>query len=289
MAKDKFTAVWVSHSSISDFLKCPKAYFYNNVYRRSESGHKIKIMQPSFALGQAVHTVLERLSTLPTSERFKESLLMLYDRQWEKISGKRGGFSTPDQEARYKERGAEMLRKVMENPGPLKNLAVKINMDLPYYWLSEDDNIILCGKIDWLEYNQTDDSVRIIDFKTGRTDEPNDSLQLSIYYLLAQNCQRRKVAGISYWYLERSSTPSEVPLPDPTAAHEKILEIAKKIKLARQLEIYKCPQKDGCNTCKPFEKVIAGRGEFIGVDDYNQDIFILPDEPMEGKEESTVL
>ena len=289
MAKDKFTAVWVSHSSISDFLKCPKAYFYNNVYRRSESGHKIKIMQPSFALGQAVHTVLERLSTLPTSERFKESLLMLYDRQWEKISGKRGGFSTPDQEARYKERGAEMLRKVMENPGPLKNLAVKINMDLPYYWLSEDDNIILCGKIDWLEYNQTDDSVRIIDFKTGRTDEPNDSLQLSIYYLLAQNCQRRKVAGISYWYLERSSTPSEVPLPDPTAAHEKILEIAKKIKLARQLEIYKCPQKDGCNVCKPFEKVIAGRGEFIGVDDYNQDIFILPDEPMEGKEESTVL
>jgi len=289
MAKDKFTAVWVSHSSISDFLKCPKAYFYNNVYRRSESGHKIKIMQPSFALGQAVHTVLERLSTLPTGERFKESLLALYELQWGKISGKRGGFSTPDQEARYKGRGAEMLRKVMENPGPLKNLAVKINMDLPYYWLSEEDNIILCGKIDWLEYNQTDDTVRIIDFKTGRTDEPDDSLQLSIYYLLAQNCQRRRVAGMSYWYLERNTTPSEVSLPDATAAHEKILEIAKKIKLARQLEIYKCPQKDGCNACKPFEKVIAGRGEFIGVDDYNQDIFILPDEPVEGKEESTVL
>ena len=169
-----------------------------------------------------------------------------------------------------------MLRKVMENPGPLKNLAVKINMDLPYYWLSEEDNIILCGKIDWLEYNQTDDTVRIIDFKTGRTDEPDDSLQLSIYYLLAQNCQRRRVAGMSYWYLERNTTPSEVSLPDATAAHEKILEIAKKIKLARQLEIYKCPQKDGCNACKPFEKVIAGRGEFIGVDDYNQHIFILP-------------
>ncbi|HCS79017.1 TPA: hypothetical protein DIV55_04725 [Patescibacteria group bacterium] len=289
MAKDKFTAVWVSHSSISDFLKCPKAYFYNNVYRRSESGHKIKIMQPSFALGQAVHTVLEQLSTLPTSERFKESLIAVYERQWEKVSGTKGGFVSSEQEARYKERGADMLRKVMENPGPLKNLAVKINMDLPYFWLSEEDNLILCGKIDWLEYNQADDSVRIIDFKTGRTDEPDDSLQLSIYFLLAQNCQRRKVAGMSYWYLERNATPSEVSLPDATAAHEKILEIAKKIKLARQLEIYKCPQKDGCSACKPFEKVIAGWGEFIGVDDYNQDIFILPDEPVEGKEESTVL
>jgi len=285
MAKDKFTAVWVSHSSISDFLKCPKAYFYNNVYRRSESGHKIKIMQPSFALGQAVHTVLEQLSTLPTSERFKESLIAVYERQWEKVSGTKGGFVSSEQEARYKERGADMLRKVMENPGPLKNLAVKINMDLPYFWLSEEDNLILCGKIDWLEYNQADDSVRIIDFKTGRTDEPDDSLQLSIYFLLAQNCQRRKVAGMSYWYLERNATPSEVSLPDATAAHEKIL----KIKLARQLEIYKCPQKDGCSACKPFEKVIAGWGEFIGVDDYNQDIFILPDEPVEGKEESTVL
>ncbi|QQS44706.1 PD-(D/E)XK nuclease family protein [Candidatus Roizmanbacteria bacterium] len=92
--------------------------------------------------------------------------------------------------------------------------AVKIKEDLPHYWLSEEDNIILCGKIDWLEYLPETDSVHIIDFKTSKYDEDGDSLQLPIYYLLVTNTQKREVSKASYWYLERNDDLTEKELPD---------------------------------------------------------------------------
>jgi len=45
--------------------------------------------------------------------------------------------------------------------------------------------------VDWLEYKEETDSVRIIDFKTGKFDEDPDSLQLPIYYLLATHTQTK--------------------------------------------------------------------------------------------------
>jgi ATP-dependent helicase/DNAse subunit B len=276
MAKDKYSAVWVSYSSISDFLKCPRAYYLKNVYKDPKTGNKIQIMTPPLALGQAVHEVVESLSVLPTDQRFNTPLVEKFEKVWEKISGKRGGFTDPETEQRYKKRGEEMLRQVSKNPGPLERLAVKIQMDLPHYWLSQEDNIILCGKIDWLEYLEEKDSVHIIDFKTSKTDEHEDSLQLPIYHLLASNCQKRDVEKASYWYISRDKFPLERELPDLDASHEKILKIAKKIKLARQLESFQCPEgESGCRHCRPFEKIISGKGEKVGEDDIGRDIYIL--------------
>ena len=112
----------------------------------------MSLMSPPLALGQIVHEVIEGLSVLPVDKRFEEPLLAKFETAWQKISGKRGGFLDKTIENQYKQRGQEMLKKVEKNPGPLKKLAVKIKMDLPRFWLPEKDNIILCGKIDWLEY-----------------------------------------------------------------------------------------------------------------------------------------
>jgi len=71
MPKDIYSAVYVSHTSISDFLVCPRAYFLKNVYRDPKTRHKIKLMSPPLALGQVIHEVLESLSLLPTEDRFK--------------------------------------------------------------------------------------------------------------------------------------------------------------------------------------------------------------------------
>jgi CRISPR/Cas system-associated exonuclease Cas4 (RecB family) len=275
MVKDKFSAVWVSHSSIGDYLKCPRAYYLKNMYRDPKTNHKIMLMQPPLALGQAVHEVVESLSQLPTEERFKESLLTKYDRAWEKISGPMGGFGSADEEKKFKERGAGMIKRIMDNPGPLQNRAIKIRQDLPYFWLSEEDNIILCGKIDWLEYIEESDSVGIIDFKTGKFDEDPDSLQLPIYILLAKNCQTREVSRLSYWYLDRDDSPTPVELPDLAESQKKILDLAKKIQLARKLEHFKCPQNDGCRVCRPYESIISGNATFVGVGGYSQDIYVL--------------
>lgn len=275
MVKDKYTALWVSHSSISDFTSCPRAYFLNNVYRDPDSGHKITLISPPLALGQAVHEVLESLSILPVEKRFSEPLAPKLDQVWKKISGKRGGFINDEAEEKYKNRAREILARVNNNPGPLKNLAVKIKMDLPYFWLSEKDNIILCGKIDWLEYLEESDKVHIIDFKTGKANEDPESLQLPIYLLLAHNLQDRKVSRASYWYLSRNDRPTRKKLPDLAQARSRVLKIAREIKLARQLRRFKCPHKTGCRACKPLEAVIRGEHEFVGTDEYDQDVYVV--------------
>lgn len=278
MEKDKFSAIWVSHSSISDFLKCPRSYYLKNVYKNAASGNKLAIASPPLSLGQAVHEVVEALSVVPREERLTQPLDSKYDTAWEKVSGKKGGFTDPEQEQKYKAEGWEMIRKVINNPGPVKNLAIKISEELPHFWLSQEDNIILCGKIDWLEYLPETDSVHIIDFKTGKQEEEADSLQLPIYYLLVENSQERSVSKASYWYLRLYDRPSEQILPNLEESREKILEIAKKIKLARQLERYRCPGgESGCRECLPYEAVLKGEAEFVGEDkNMRKDVYILP-------------
>lgn len=273
---DKFTAVWVSHSSTGDFLKCPRAYFLKNVYKDPKNNHKIQLMSPPLALGGAVHEVLESLSVLPTNKRFEQSLLEKFDLAWRKVSGKKGGFFNDETEHQYKERGRDMLRRVMNNPGPLNNLAVKIKADLPYYWISEEDNIILCGKVDWLEYFPETESVHIIDFKTSKKEENDESLQLPIYHLLVANTQKYKVEKASYWYIGLNDDLTEKTLPDLDKAHDQVLTLAKKIKTARKLNHFKCPHgDDGCYACKPLESIIRGDAEFVGINQYNQDIYVL--------------
>lgn len=273
---DKYSATWVSHSSMSDFVNCPKAYFLNHVYKDPTTGRKITVMKPALALGQAVHDVLESLSVLPVDERFEKPLSERFETSWEKVAGKRGGFLDDATEERFKKRGREMLSRVLDNPGPLKEKAVKIRMDLPHYWLSEDDNIILCGKIDWLEYLEKDEAVKILDFKTGKGVEAKDSLQLPIYLLLVSELQRWPVVGASYWYLDRDDEPQAQELPEVDAAYERVLKLAKRVKLARQLEKYDCPEGDACRYCKELQRVVAGEAERVGVDEIGRDIYILP-------------
>jgi ATP-dependent helicase/DNAse subunit B len=272
---DKFKAVWVSHSSIADFLRCPRSYYIRNVYKDPKTNHKITVMSPALALGQAVHEVIDTLSMLPVEERLAISLPKRFDSIWQKVSGEIGGFTSHAQELEYKERGIAMLKRIEQSPGPILKKAVKIRADggLPYYWISEEDNIILCGKIDWLEY-LPDDSVHIVDFKTGKNEESAESLQLPIYLLLAVNTQKRKVSKASYWYLNTDGPLREKELPDLHDAEEKVLKVARRIKLARQMNHFKCP-KDGCFSCRPLEKVLTGEGKKVGVSEYGQDIYIV--------------
>jgi len=234
-------------------------------------------MAPPLALGQSVHEVIESLSVLPVDSRFKTPLINKFEDSWKKVSGKKGGFSNLETEQRYKLRGEEMLKRVTANPGPISRQAVKIKMDLPNYWLSEEENIILCGKIDWLEYLPVTNGVHIIDFKTGKSDEGKESLQLPIYLLLATNCQTRKVEKVSYWYLDREDDLTECALPDFEDAQKKVLDVARKIKVSRALDKYSCPT-GGCMYCKPYETILRGEVEFVGVDEYNANIYILKDE-----------
>lgn len=275
---DKFKATWVSHSTIADFLNCARLYYLRNVYKDPKTGRKITVMNPHLALGGVIHEVVESLSVLPVKERFLVSPVKKFEMTWGKVEGEKGGFRDRTQELEFKERGIKMLKTLEENPGPLLNKAVKIKTEdgLPYYWFSEEENIILCGKIDWIEYLSEEEGVHIIDFKTGRHEEDESSLQLPIYLLLVTNTQKRKVAKASYWYLDKGEGPIEKKLPDINESLEKVDKVARRIKLARQIDHFKCPE-GGCRYCRPLERVLRSEGKKVGISEYGQDIYILKD------------
>lgn len=267
-------SLWISHSGIRDFLECPRAYFLRHVYRDPKTSKRINIINPPLALGNTVHEVLDEISVLPADKRFENSLLDRYEKAWTSVAGNFGGFKNEMEEEEYKTRGQKMLKRVMENPGPLLYKAVKlISIDEfpPRYLFSAEENITLCGKVDWLEYEPEDDSVHIIDFKTGTKEEDADSLQLSIYALLVKNCQKRNVHKISYWYLDRQDAPQEMPFPDFADAQKQIMNVGMQIKYARQNKLFSCP-RNGCFTCRDLELIVQGKAEFIKTSGY-QDIY----------------
>ena len=95
MAFDKYSAVWVSHSSMGDFLKCPRAYYLHNVYKDPKTKRKISLVNPYLSLGLAVHTTLEALKNIPVEERLKRDLLSDFEKAWQAqgAKGNRDGES----------------------------------------------------------------------------------------------------------------------------------------------------------------------------------------------------
>lgn len=275
MAQDKYSAVWVSHSSMGDFLKCPRLYYLHNMYKDPKTGNKISLVSPFMSLGVAVHEVLEGLANFKAEDRLKQDLLQAYEVAWSKVSGKKGGFKTEDEEAEFKVRGKRMIENVINDPKFLVNKTLKLPREKmnPNFFLSDEHNIILNGLVDWIEYLPETDSLHIVDFKTGKKEESESSLQLPIYLLLCDALQKRKVTKASYWYLE-SDKIVEKELPNLEEARIAVMEVALKVKEARDKKEFKCPYGEaGCFGCKPYEAILKGEAVYIGIGGFNQDLY----------------
>jgi ATP-dependent helicase/DNAse subunit B len=280
---DKYSAVWVSHSSMGDFLKCPRLYYLHNVYKDPVTKNKIAIVTPHMSLGIAVHEVLEGLGDFPSEKRMNRDLFKIYDEAWEKVTGKRGAFLNKENEDAFKERGRAMIQNVIKDPKFLTEKRIKLPRETmnPNFFLSEEENIILNGLVDWIEYLPETNSLHIVDFKTGKKEESESSLQLPIYLLLCHKLQKRKVTKASYWYLE-SDTLVEKELPDEKKAYDDVFAVAKKVSDARKANVFLCPGGEvGCHHCKPYEAIlklktegVSGTVESVGVGQFKQELFI---------------
>jgi hypothetical protein len=264
------------------------------MYKSPVTGHKVSLVTPHMSLGIAVHEVLEGLAEFPADTRMDRDLLALYEAGWKKVSGKKGGFLSADEEAEFKARGTVMLEKVVNDPRFLVNKCIKLPQDkMPCnFFLSEEHNIILNGLVDWIEYLPETDSLHIVDFKTGKREETESSLQLPIYLLLCDALhKKRKVTKASYWYLE-SDKMVEKELPTLDTARKSVLEVAMKVKTARDEakrngpeKTFICPEgaydvatkEGGCMSCRPYEFILSGdpRVESVGVGGFSQDMYIL--------------
>jgi len=232
------------------------------------------------SLGVAVHEVLEGLANFPSEERMTRDLLATFEDEWKKVEGKKGGFLSKEMEEEFKSRGKVMLENVKKDPKFLINKRIKIprghNDMNPNFFISEEDNIILNGLIDWIEYLPESDSLHIVDFKTGKKEENESSLQLPIYLLLCNALQKRKVSRASYWYLE-SGNVIEKELPDLETARRDVMEVALRVKEARVKGEFKCSKGEGgCMHCRPYDKILTKDPSiaFVGQGGFKQDLYI---------------
>lgn len=286
MTSDKSYPFWISYSKIEAFSECPRKYYLRHIYRDAKTGNRITIIKPTLALGQAIHGVLENLSKISSENRVGFPLLEEFEKVWQKFEGKKGGFANKDEEEEYKQKGIDMLKRILRNPGPIFNKSIRTSSlskvadfseSLASFWLSSEEQIVLSGKIDWLEYLPEDDSIHIIDFKTGQQEEKDGSLQLPVYLLLAKNCQKRNIKKASYWYLSLNDTLTPMNLPNSGTALALVLEPALKIRDAVKNKQLTCI-KNGCYGCEPYELIIRGEAEFVGIantDGYLQDTYLV--------------
>ncbi len=102
-------------------------------------------------------------------------------------------------------------------------------------------------------------------------------MQLHIYAILAESNFQKPVSKLSFWYLERESTPKEAVLDSLEERLEWIKDKALEIKEAISKDNWVCIKKDDlCSECKNYQAIIDGKGEYLfSDDDFRKDIYFL--------------
>lgn len=267
--------IWISHSSLSDFEKCTRLYFLRNLYRDKKIGNnfRIQVANPYLSLGEVVHDAIDNLvSRYEPAERNKDKTMHELSRGWMLKPGKIGGFKSSAQEKEFKQRSVAMAERFLANKEFSKGTPIRV--DFPKKKLFDDKDLVLVGNFDWLEPHE--DGLHVMDFKTGQTEEADDSLQLPIYSILAKENLDKPVRKTSYWYLDKDDEPKEVELKD--------LDESLKAVEQKSLEVEDAIAKDNfphrsenCVFCKEYESVLEGNAEHVATDyKRKREVFFAP-------------
>ncbi len=254
-------ALFISYTGLKDYSKCPRSFYLKNIYRDPKTGYKIQVTSPYMTLGAIVHDAIKWFLQMQ-GQVTQDQLIQKYRNFWLKYRGKRGGFSSVEDEASFGKRGLAMLGNFFTNASVLEpGLGTD---DFLKFKLS--DTTFLNGRVDFLG-QLPDGSVHVLDFKTGSKDE-EDSLQLYIYAILAESNLQRPVSKISYWYLDRDSHPKEAVLDSLEEKLDWLRDKAKEIKQVIEEAKWVCIRDpELCRDCQAYQDIIDGKGEFQFSDD----------------------
>jgi len=257
--------LWISYSGLSDFEQCPRAYYLKNLYLTPVTRRKIQVANPFLTLGTAVHRVTEEIAVLPPEKRNEVPPQDRFDRIWGAFSGKKGGFKTDGEEKEFYKRGIKMIEKFEDSE--IISLPYLTPQDnFPKVRLFKDQEIVLVGNFDWVEILPSG-GLHIIDFKTGKKEESEDSLQLPIYLILGTYNLEKPVEKLSYWYLENDGKPLEKKLQPAQHYVPIIQQKALELKSALEDNVLACKDPAGfCQRCEPYEKIISKEAEYAGLD-----------------------
>lgn len=274
-------AVFISPSTLADFEKCPQLYYYRNVYR-SPRGLKIQIINPPLALGQAIHDTLEQFLKLTPSQRNKDELFKKLEIVWGNLKGEKGGYRSESEEKEFYQKAVMMLERFWKHEHFKNTERYKIP-DFPKVELGND--LILTGKLDWIE--KEGEYYHLIDFKTGKNEEREDSKQLPIYAVLISNILGSSKIKTSYWYLDHEDDLTPVSYGDIEQTTTELTQKGGILKLVRQTNSFRCQSGgESCWACKDILSVAGGKGKLVSIDyTRKQEIYILPKDSPESSTE----
>jgi len=269
-------AIWISHSALEEFYRCPKSYFFRYIYTNS-NGMRITLADPNLTLGVLVDDTIKYYYQKKGQVGLQD-LFWYLDFKWKIKTGKSGGFISSDQEQIYKEKGRRFLVNFYENIAKLN-----LNPEVPKFLemsLFNDKDVRLCGSPDLID-TLPDGSLHVIDFKTSEKEAEATTLQLPIYTLLIENVLGKKVSKTSYWYLNVHDRPVEVSLA-PKDYLEEIKFRTQPILLAREAKDFRCNRgADGCFKCSDYDYVKKGVAEIVGKDKKRVVYFVDRSQPQE--------
>jgi putative RecB family exonuclease len=221
----------VSYSSVRTYLECPLRWKFLYVDELPEAPHGY------FSFGRSVHSVLEDLlrplvvpsarltpsgATQRTLDTFPTEgppvpgpghlldpaeLLAAYDARWV-----RDGYSSQEEEARYKALGAEILIKYREDLVRNPPAPVAIEEHLEAKW----DGLTVHGYIDRID-RRPNGGLEVLDYKTSRelsAEDARTSDQLSLYQVLVERNYSDPVDRLTLYHL-RSRTAHSTPRRAP--------------------------------------------------------------------------
>lgn len=260
--------LFISFTSLKDFLRCPRSYYLKNIYHDSRTGNRIQIASPYLSLGSTVHDAIKwflQMQGQVTQKQLEDKFRNL----WIKYRGKNGGFESREQEGDFGRRGLKMLENFFKNAKVLEKSAPDISF--PKLPLFED--VILMGNFDFIG-ERDDGTLHVVDFKTGAKDE-QDPLQLYIYAILAEANFQKTVSSASYWYLDREDTPRQIVLDALEPKLKWIIDRSKELKEALNINEWVCRQEGKCD-CAIYKNILDGKGEFQFSDErYQKDVYFL--------------
>ena len=180
----------LSHFKINTFRQCPRRYRYQYVDGLYGLYHRPR---PYHTMGEHVHGVLKSLLYRSNQERTSATAERLLRQRW---PSNRGGFETRDEEREYFERALAQVRWFCQT----QDLTAQPYVLEAQHEIPLSPALRVLGKIDRVD-RYADGSFHVIDYKTSRTVDNDDDLQLLTYALILSRKFGAEIRRASYLFL----------------------------------------------------------------------------------------
>ncbi|MBA8823673.1 putative RecB family exonuclease [Saccharopolyspora lacisalsi] len=212
----------LSPSRAGDFKQCPLLYRFRAVDRLPETPTKAQVR------GTVVHSVLERLFTLPVSERDREHAHELLRPAWREIRDEQPElgelFGDETELADWLERAGGLLDSYFELEDPRRldpeSCELRVETEL-------DSGVLLRGFVDRVDVAPTGE-IRLVDYKTGaaprEVGEGKALFQMKFYALVLWRSRGELPRQLLLMYLADKQSLAYTPDEDELRRFERTLD-----------------------------------------------------------------